>query len=367
MASGALAGSSKATPAPASSGMNPFWTASNWYFQSNSQEILNGSYQLTANRKNFGVQLDTNGFLKDYRIIYRSSGGVGGQAAADPGLFQNTSFQAPNGSEFFKPLSHFQYLLFQAYGRPWEGDPTRWYDWAQSINPSGTLKIAPEIRATASTLQNMDSRKQYKLAGQIGATSDIATGTVSTAPTVTFASGIDVWAQPDSQDLQEVPNQTVPPGVQMQIQRQVAVQQLNGAGSSNTIDAKSLTGDVFRLMMLEVRDSNNVRQDYLTTPITWTLDTRTLDVYTLDALFGSIHNDFYGNAAMPRPTGVYVFPRFYNPVNGVGLGWMDTSNATKLQWQTSTLSTATNVPGTVQVLVEDVTPLPGLPAELLNI
>ncbi len=369
MASGALAGSTKtAASAAASPGMNPFWTASNWYFEPQSQEILNGSYQLTGSRKNFGIQLDTNGFLKDGRTVFRSAGAVGGTAAPDGSysLFQQTSFQAPNGSEFFKPLSGWQYLNLQAYGRPWEGDPTQWYDYASNINPSGTIKFAPEIRHTAASLQNMDSRKQYKIQGQIGAVGDVISGTNSTAPTISFNSGIDTWAQPDAYDISDVPNQAIPPGVALQIQRQVAVQQLNGASASNTIDAKSLTGDVFRLVMLEVRDSNNVRQDYLTSPISYTLDNRVLANYTLDALFGQMH-DFYGIGMMPRPTGMYVFPRFYNPVNGVGLGWMDTSNATKLQWQSSTNSSAVNVPGTVSIIVEDVTPLQGLPGDLLNV
>jgi len=369
MAAGAVAGAAASSTASASTTtMNPFWSASNWYFEPNSQEIANGSWQLTTSPKSFSVQLDTNGFLKDYRIVVRSSGAVGGTVTPDGPypLFQNTTFQTPNGSEFFQPHPGYYYLLYQAYGRPWEGDPTRWYDYAASINPSFTMKLSPELRYTAGALANMDSRRQYKVQGQIGAINSVISGNVTTAPTVSFQSGIDTWAQPDGQDLMERTNESVPPGVALQVYRRFANQVLNGGGASNTIDARSLTGNQQRLIMLVVRDSLNQRQDYLTDPITWTLDSRTMGNFSQADLFGQM-NDFYGTGYMPRPAGVYVFPRFFNPGSLVGQGWLETNGATKEQWQSSTLSTGTNLPGTVDILIEDVVPLRGLPYELTNI
>lgn len=371
MPSGAVtsAGTSS-TDATTSGMMNPFWAASNWYFEPNSNEILNGSRQLGTSPVPFSVQLNTNGFMRDYRIVVRSSGAVGGTVQPDGayGLFQNTTFQTPNGSEFFQPHPGYYYLLYQAYGRPWEGDPTKWYDYAASINPSFTMKLSPELRYTAGALANMDSRRQYKVQGQVGAVNSIISGTVTTAPTVNFASGIDVWAQPDGTDLMGRTNEAVPPGVALQVYRRFASQVLNGAGASNTIDARSLTGNQQRLIMLVVRDSQGVRQDYLTDPITWTLDSRTMGNFTQADLFGQM-NDFYATFGgyMPRPTGVYLFPRFFNPGALVGQGWLETNGATKEQWQSSTLSTGTNLPGTVDILIEDVVPLRGLPYELTNI
>jgi hypothetical protein len=368
MATGAVASAATTSTAAPSVGVNPFWAASNWYFESNNQEIAGGSFQLTTTPKPFSINLNTNGFLKDYRCVVRSTGGVGGTPGNDGNwnLFQQTSFGTPNGSQFFKPHSGFQHMLYQAYGRPWEGDPTQWYDYARSINPSFTFKLAPELRYTAGSLANMDSRRPYQVQGNVGAYSSIIAGTVSTAPTLSFASGIDTWAQPDSLDLMKRNNQQVPGGVALQVQRQIASLQLNGAGSVNTFDARSITGNLMRLLMLEVRDSAGTRQDYLTDPITYTLDARTLANYTQADLFGQM-NDFYGVGVMPRPTGVYVFPRFLNPGTLVGEGWMQTSGATKLQWQTSTLSTGTNLPGTCNILSEQVVPLPGLDYEYTNL
>lgn len=369
MPAGAVAAAGSPAGDTSAAMVNPFWAASNWYFEPNSQEILNGSRQLTTAPQSFSVQLNTNGFMRDYRIMVRSSGGVGGTVQPDNpmSLFQNTTFQTPNGSEFFQPHPGYYYQLYQAYGRPWEGDPTQWYDYAASINPSFTMKLTPEIRYTAGALSNMDSRRQYKVQGQIGAVNSIVSGAVTTAATVNFQSGIDTWAQPDGKDLMDRQNESVPPGVALQVYRRYASQVLNGAGASNTIDARSLTGNQQRLVMLVVRDGLNQRQDYLTDPITWTLDSRTMGNYTQADLFGQM-NDFYapGNY-MKRPTGVYVFPRFFNPGSLVGQGWLETNGATKEQWQSSTLSTATNTPGTVDILIEDVVPLRGLPYELTNI
>lgn len=372
MASGATVGAAASTSVAAggssAGSANPFWSASQWYFEPNNIEIANGSYQLTTSTKAFSINLDTNGWMRDYSCVVRSTGAVGGTAAADGpwNLFQNVSFQTPNGSDFFKPHSGFEYLLYQAYGRPWEGDPTQWFDYAASINPAFTFKLAPELRYTLGALPNMDDRRQFKIAGNIGAVSSVIAGSNSTAPTVTFASGIDTWAQVDAKDLMGTPNQPSPGGVALQTQRQLSTLTLNGAGSNNTIDARAITGNQMRLMMLEVRDSNNVRQDYLTDPIQWTIDTKTLANYTQAALFRQFQ-DFYGTTVMQRPTGVYVFPRFYNPGTKVGQGWLQTSGATKLVWQSSTLSSASNVPGTVTVLSEQVVPLPGLDYEYLDL
>lgn len=368
MAAGAVAGASASTTATPSATMNPFWSSSNWYFQSNNDNILNGSTQLTTSQQPFSINLDSNGFLRKFRCVVRSSGAIGGTPAADGpwNLFQNTSFQAPNGNQFFKTHSGFQYLNYKAYGRPWEGDPTRNYDYAKSINPSFTFELAPELRNTFGSLQNMDDRRQYKIQGSIGSISSVIAGTSSTAPTVTFATGIDTWAQPDSLDLMKRPNQQSPGGATAQIWRQLSSLTLNGANATNTLDARAITGNLNRLWMLEVRDNLGARQDYLTDPITWTIDNRTLAVFTQADLFAQFQ-DFYGDQVMSRPTGMYIFPRFLNFGSMVGQGWQQTSGASKVQWQTTTASTATNVPGTVNILSEQVVPVNGVGADYLNI
>src|SRR6266700_1548266 len=144
MPSGAVAAAGGGGSSAPATAMNPFWAASNWYFEANNIEIANGSFQLTTSQKAFSVPLNTNGFLKDYRITVRATGAVGG---------------APTGD-----------------------DPTQWYDYARNINPSFTLKLAPEIRYTAGALANMDSRRNYVVAGQLATLAQLNGGSASTAP-----------------------------------------------------------------------------------------------------------------------------------------------------------------------------------------
>src|ERR1700730_18582390 len=104
MPSGAVGGAGASAPSAPAATMNPFWAASNWYFESNSQEIANGSYLLTTSQKSFSVQLNSNGWMRDYRIVVRSSGAVGGAPTGDNpyNVFQNITFQTPSGSEFYQ-------------------------------------------------------------------------------------------------------------------------------------------------------------------------------------------------------------------------------------------------------------------------
>jgi hypothetical protein len=368
MPSAAVTSASAPAPTSASPAANPFWAASNWYAEPNNDEVLNGSYQLTTAAKSFSISLNSNGYTKDMRCAVRSTGAVGGTPQPDSpeNLFQNMTFKTPTGSEFYQTSTGWDHRVFQALGHPWEGNPSLAYDYAQNINPSFTLKLSPELRHTAGALPNMDDRRLYKFDGYVAQNSTITAGTISTSPTITFATTITTWAQPDDQNLLDQPNQTVPPGIALQTFRRKATVTLNGASSSNTIDARSLTGNIQRLIMLVVRDSNGARQDYLADPIVFKVDNRTIANYTFAEIMGQ-YRDFYGTSGMPRPTGVYPFPRYFQPGFMVGQGWLPTNGATKEIWNSSTVSTAANVPGTVDILIEDCIPLTGLPNQLVNI
>lgn len=356
-------------PAPTGAvGANPFWYASNYYAQKNNAQIPVTT--LSTSQSSFNLPLDSLNFLRGARVQVRSTGGVGGVATADNpwNLFQGLSLNNVDGGNILYAMSGYEHMLFQAYGRPWQGDPTRSYDFAQSINPSFTLKLAPEIRATAGALYNTDARSQYRLQGNLALQSTLSSGAITTAPTVTTTTFIDTWAQVDGVDLQGVRNEQVPPGVNIMNQRRLQVFPLNGASSNNTVIANAVVGNEVRLAMIAVRDSNGARQDYLTDPIQWFIDQRKLSNYTPD-LVQQYMEDFYGaNMAMARPTGVYVFPRFFLPGSLTGQGWLQTSNASSLQWQSTTLSTATNTNGgTINVYVDEVIPVGPVPGEIKDL
>lgn len=366
MANPAMVSGNVAAPA-GGAGMNPFWYASNFYAQKNNAQIA--ATQLTTSQTAFNLPLDSLGFLRGARIQVRSTGGAGGAVTADNpwNLFQNLSFNNVDGGNILYAMDGYSHMLYQAYGRPWQGDPTQAYDYAQSINPSFTLKLAPEVRHTAGVLANTDARSQYRVQGNL-ATAATLTTSGSTAPTVTTTTFIDVWAQVDSQDLNNVPNEQLPPGINLMNQRRYQSLPLSGAGSNNTILANAVVGNEIRLAMLVVRDSNGARQDYLSDPIQWFIDQRLLSNYTPD-LVEQYMEDFYGaGKAMARPTGVYVFPRFFNPGTLYGQGWLETSNASALKWQTATAAGATNTSGgTINVYVDEMIATGAVPGELRDI
>jgi hypothetical protein len=129
-------------------------------------------------------------------------------------------------------------------------------------------------------------------------------------------------------------------------------------------------GNEIRAMIIVVRDSTGARQDYLSDPIRWTLDDRNLGVFSPDEVFGRMA-DFYEALAQGdsiRPTGVYVFPRFVNAGTGpVGEPWLATNNATYLAWESATAAAATNVPGTVEIITDEVVPVGAVPMAMESI
>ena len=115
--------------------------------------------------------------------------------------------------------------------------------------------------------------------------------------------------------------------------------------------------------------SLGARQDYLSDPIRWTLDNRNLGVFSPDEVF-DLMEDFYddlANGTTVRPTGVYVWPRFYQPGRMVGQSWLGTTNATYLTWESATAAAAVNMPGTVEIILDEVIPTGPVPMELESI
>lgn len=368
MANMAAAGQYNSAPATSSGTNVPFYFASNYFAKKNSQQIA--ATTLTTAQSAFDIALDPGGYMRGARLQVRSTGGVGGAVTQDNpwNVFQNLKFDNITSSSILYAMSGYEHMLYQAYGRPWQGNPTLNYDYGQSINPSFTLKLAPEIRHTAGVLANTDGRSLYRVAGNLAQQSTVTSGSISTAPTVTVTTYIDTWAQPDPVNIVSGnPQDEMPPGINMYTSRRKQPLALSGAGASTSIWPSGLMGSQVRLFMLVVRDSNQTRQDYLTDPITWYQDARTLSVFTPD-LVQQYMEDFYGTGAMPRPTGVYVFPRFWNPGTMVGQGWMPTDTATQVRWDTTISSTATNTSGgTINMYVDEVVALGTQPIELMDI
>lgn len=361
-AAGSPAQAQQAAPAGSASA-NPFWEVTNLYSQANKQGITAATI-LTTSTVAGGGNINPGNFLRGLRLVVRTStNGVGTVTApvqSNPSdfpfnIFQNLGLLNVDGSEIlYNVISGYAWAQAHRFGRPWLQDPTLAYDYSSaSLAPSFTIFLQPEVRQQLGALENTDTRSQYSWTQTLNSQGNIYSTAPGTLPTITVTPYVDMWAQPDSTDLEQVPNQQVPNGVNLQTKTRHQTFTLNNAGSDNLI-LSSLTGNAIRFMLLIVRDSNLARQDYLTSNIQWQLDQRNLSTFAPDNIF-QWSEDFYRNyGGVSRPQGVYPFPRFYSPGELYGQGWLYTANSTALSWESNTLTGGVNLPGTIELLQEEV-------------
>lgn len=347
---------------------NAFWQVTNLYSRKNKNGQISGQV-LGGGQIDGGGPIDAVGFLRGPRIEVRTTGAGAGTPTADnpANVMKLLGLLDTDGTPIINPqIDGWSWIQMQRHFRPWLKDPMLAWDYAQSVSPSVTFFLQPEVRQQLGALENTDTRQQYSWTHSLNTAAAI--GATGTAPTVSVTTYVDVWAQPDVTDLEGVDNERIPPGVNLQTKVRKQPFTLNNAGADN-IFLSSLTGNALRGLLLVVRDSNNARQDYLSNPINWMLDDRTLSVVDVDMYFQWME-DFYasfGQPRTPRPSGLYAFPRFYNVGAMLGQGWLYTSNATANSIETSTLGTATNVPGTVTLLQEEVYNVGPIDTSLLDL
>lgn len=368
MAGAAGAASPAAADVGSGGGTNQFWQVTNLYSRKNKQGQVS-SVQLGGTQIDGGGPIDAVGFLRGPRLEVRTATAGAGTPTADnpPNIMKYIGLLDTDGTPIINPqIDGWSWIQMQRYFRPWLKDPMLAWDYAQSASPSVTFFLMPEVRQQLGVLENTDTRQQYSWTHSLNTAAAISSNT--TAPFVTVTAYVDVWAQPDVTDLEGVDNERIPPGVNLQTKVRQQPFTLNNAGADN-IFLSSLTGNALRGGLLIVRDSNNARQDYLSNPINWMLDDRTLSVVDVD-MYIQWAEDFYASFGQPRatrPTGLYPFPRFMNLGALLGQGWLYTSNATAVSWETSTLSTASNVPGTVKLIQEEVYNVGPIDTSLLDL
>lgn len=349
------------------SGAVPFIAASNQY----REKMFTDTWTMGANTQEFIHNITPGGFLRGVRLTATMTGGVGATAATADNpwsLFNSISLENIDGAPICYPMggySHYANLLFN---KPWLGDPAKRSTYVQGINPSCELYISPEIRDTAGVLANTDARAQFRLRYTLAAEAAIATGTYTTHGTVTVVGFLETWSQPDSKDLHGNSTVALPDGLGIATILRHQTLTLNGANANNTLQISN-TGNEIRSLILIVRDSNNARQDYLSDPIRVRLDSKQLEVTSPNENTASLYDfyDFYANGTTGRPTGVYVFPRFRRPGDLMGQFWLATNNATYMIFETATLGSGVNLPGTVEVITNEVIPVGSVPSYLEGI
>ncbi len=131
-------------------------------------------------------------------------------------------------------------------------------------------------------------------------------------------------------------------------------------GGATTIAQLTLTGNEIRCVMLIVRDSAGVRQDWIAGPVRLRLDDRSMGVYTIAQLNNLVQRFYPGFqlGTLTRQTGVYVVPRFRSaaPNNDPmpnGQYWLPTSNATYLTFEFPSAAAST-AGATIEIISDEV-------------
>jgi hypothetical protein len=351
--------------APGGGAAIPFTMASNLY----NEQIFRDTFTTGGTASEFVHNITPGGFLRGVRLFVSASGGVGGTPAPDNpwNVIQSVSLENIDGSPICYPMTGYAYYLVSRYCRPWMGDPAQRPTYSQSINPGLEIFIMPEIRDTLGCLANTDARAQYRIRYTLAPTASFTTGTVTTNPTITVTGRMECWAQTDTQDLHGNPIQAVPDGLAAAHITRHQIITLNGAGADNTVQLTN-TGNELRSTILVCRDSTGARQDYLSDPIRVRLDNRSMEVSSPTEVWSN-QLDFYSDYGIdvtgnPRPTGVYVFPRFRRPGDSFGTFWMPTANSTYLIYESTTSSSAVNVPGTIEAITDEMIPVLPVPPSL---
>lgn len=373
-------------------GQNPFQIATNLYAEKNLNGLIS-SQLLTTTPLPGGGQINAGQYLRGMRLIVRTvvNGAtmpitgdfpMGGNLAngSATGIFSALDLVNVDGSEILYNMNGFAYYTSQRLFRPWLTDPITAYDFiASATTVSFSLFLQPEIRFGAGCLANTDTRSQYRwdqsLVGVTGA---------GTQPTISVTPYMDAWAQPDATDLQGTPNQPVPPGVNLQVKRRHQIFTLNAAGSDNIL-LSTLTGNAIRGMALVFRDGTGARQGGFSDPFYWQVDNRSLGKLSPDMITqwandqtSATYSKFTnpggtsaagqtGVTAVPQyQLGVYPFLRYMLPGELYGQGWLYSSNATKIQFESATAAGITGS-GTAELISDEVYPVGPVDPALVDI
>lgn len=344
-----------------------FFLGSNMYVE----KIITDSYQVTSGgSQEFVHNITPGGFLQGVRVEVRSSGGTGGTAATadNPGaVLQSASLENIDGGPIIYPQDGWTHLTANQFYKPWLGPYQARFDYVAGINPSFSLYMQNEVRNTLGVLANTDARAQYRTRVTYNTGAKIFGG-APTFPLLAVTYYLETWAQPDSVDLNKNPIAPLPDGLCIQTTRRSQSNGTFNAGGSLNQMQLSNTGNELRGIMLVIRDNNGVRQDYLTDPIRWRIDTKAMGTFSPSEVFNRM-SDFYpwlADGAAARPTGVYVFPRFFNPGSMWGEAWLATTNATYMIYESAANANLAS-PGTWQAVTDEVTPVAPVPGYLESI
>jgi hypothetical protein len=374
----AAGGTGTGTPVPGGGGggVNPFWEVSNLFSQKNKLGAV-PAFLMTAAQVPGGAQINFGNYFRGLRLQVRTTAAPVGAFTPPPNndagfqLFSAMGIQNTDGAEIlFDVINGFAYYQRNKYLRGWLKDWATAYDYTApgtAIGPAFTAFLSTEVRQQLGCLENTDTRSQYTwthILSAVGSANGNFGSYATTQATIAVTPYTDMWAQPDNADLEGVPNQRIPPGVNFQTKTRHQIFTLGTTGNDNNF-LSTLTGNAVRGMFFIMRDGTGARQDAMTEPITWTQDNRNLGNLSPDQLFRWADDFLASYSQSARYTGVYPFLRYYDPGDMKGQGWLYTANSTALNWETVSQSVATV--GTAELVQEEVYAVGAIDPSLIDI
>lgn len=363
-------GTQGVAPAGAQAAVVPFVVGSNLYREAPFSTI---SLQLDANSHENVVNITPGGFLRGIVMQVTSVNGVLGAGVLQPdapwSVVNTVSLEDISGGPVLYPMSGFAAMCKQKYLMPWEGDPAKRPGFSNTVNPVFTLRLSVELRDTLCVLANTDARAQYRIRYTVAPSTQVFSTAPTTTPTVTFNLYFETWAQPDAHDLLNNPIAQTPDGLAASrfVMHELPV--LNGGAN---VIRHTLMGNEIRGVLWIVRNSLGARVDLTDAnagPIDFRLDNRRLWKMRPSQIVEEM-NWYYeqiANGTVTRDTGVYCIPRFRDPGRLIGEYWLQTVEQTLLQAELNGTDLGANVPGTLEIIYDELAVAGQLPAELEGI
>jgi hypothetical protein len=372
-------------------------------------EVLATDLITMGAQTDFSHNITPGGFLRGITFIVTSlSGAAAGQVLQGDAPFSiiySMTLESIDGTPILYPMNGFSYFLVSRWCRPWDGDPVGDPGYSASANPTFRMRFFTEGRLTIGVLPNTDARAQYRIRYTIAPllSSDgitglyVAAATGQTAPALTIMLAFEAYAQPPAADYSGNPIVQIPDGL--------ALQRFNSHQAGDLLNTGLATikenrvGNLIRTLILVVRTSTGQRYDLTADPIRWRIDNTQLLIENRsrrdfeDNRFGKQQNASLNVSApqgagaqagtystvgatttttqpgttgvngQARPAGVYVYFRYHNPGQMDGNYWLETTEASYLQFELNGGQSG----GTLETITEDLAPAGPVPSYLQGI
>lgn len=311
------------------------------------------------------VPIPAYGYARNVALSLTSSGGTIGSAAyTGDGLWKiirSVQIFDTNGSPITAPVSGWELMLMNKYGyMAASADPQVGPDFSSgAITPSYILRIPIELLRGFGALPNQNAAAPYKMQVTLGTLTDVYSVNPTAAPTIQIDAWLEAWSKPAPFTPTGRAQQVEPPRAGTTQRWWFIPGNPISAGSGRVVIPQ--VGNKIRTLIFVVRAAGGTRQGPIANmpdPIELWWDNRQQFIIPLRLLrkYMAERINPLGNGGYTGvEAGVLVFDYSHDVLNQMSGGtdlYLPTVQATRLELRASNF-----VAGTVDVLVNDVTPV----------